>query len=68
MIIATVGVVQQYCVLWVDFRDYTNSRYSAMLLCFVQDIVVTATEVVEKWYCDMCGVFNVVTAIEVLVQ
>jgi len=32
---ATVDIVQCYCVVCGDYCDYSNSRYSAMLLSFV---------------------------------
>jgi len=40
----TVEIVQWYCVVCGVYCGYSNSRYSAMVLCFVlKFIVVTPT-------------------------
>jgi len=35
VVTATVGIVQCYCVVYGDYCGYSNSRYSAMVLCCV---------------------------------
>jgi len=35
MVTATVGIVQCYCVVCGVYCGYNNSRYNAMLLCYV---------------------------------
>ena len=37
MVNATVDIVQWSCVVCGDYCDYSNSRYSAMVLCCVGD-------------------------------
>ena len=35
VVTVTVDIVQWYCVVCGDFCGYSNSRFSAMVLCFV---------------------------------
>ena len=35
VVTATIDIVQCYCVVCGDYCSYSNSRYSAMFLCFV---------------------------------
>jgi len=35
VVTATVDIVQCYCVVCGDYFGYSNSRYSAIVLCFV---------------------------------
>ena len=35
VVTATVDIVHCYCVVCGDYCGYSNSRYSAMILCFV---------------------------------
>ena len=37
--IATVDIVQWYCVLCVVYCGYSNSRYSAIVLCCVWSLL-----------------------------
>jgi len=34
---ATIDIVKCFCVVCVDYCGYSNSRYSAMVLCCVRD-------------------------------
>jgi len=43
VITATVDLVQLYSVVCGLYCDYRNSRFSAMVLCCVKFIVITAT-------------------------
>ena len=42
-----------------DYCGYNNSRHSAMVLCFLEFIVVTATVDIVQWYCVLCIVYCV---------
>ena len=67
MVTATVVIVQWYCVVCGVYCGYSNCRYSAMILCCVEIIVVTATVDIVQWYCVLLE-FIVVTATVVIVQ
>jgi len=39
VVTATVDIVQWYCVVCADYCGYSNSRYSAMVLCCVWSLL-----------------------------
>jgi len=57
VVTATVEIVHWYCVMCGVCWGYSNSSYSAMVLCCVYIIVVRATVDIWQWYCIECGVY-----------
>jgi len=57
VVTATIDIVQCYCVVCGVYCGYSNSRYSAMLLCCVEFIMCSATVDIGQWYCVLFGVY-----------
>jgi len=54
----TVHIGQCYCVIFGVYCGNSNSRYRAMLLCFlVEFIVVRSTVNIVELNCIVCGVY-----------
>ena len=53
----TVDIVQWYCVVCGFYFGYSNSSYSAMVLCLCGFYCVTVTVDLVKWYCVVFGVY-----------
>jgi len=67
VVTASVDIVRNYSVVCGDYCGYSKSRFSAMVLRFVEFIVVTATGCIVQWYCVLLQVI-VVTATVGIVQ
>jgi len=58
VVTATVDIVQWYCVVCGDYCGYSNSRYSAMVLCCVWSLFWLQQQYLfVKWYGVLCGVY-----------
>ena len=62
MVTAAVDIVHWYCAVCGDFCGYSNSSYSAMVLCFVGVYCVYSNSRYSAMvlYCDgvYCGYIN----------
>jgi len=66
VVTATLGIVQWYCVVCVIYCGYSNSRYSAMVLCCMLRFCGYSNRNIVQWYCVLLEFILVKATVDIV--